>query len=114
MKPTIHTPYALIVLDGPLALYAGVSPTEPIGEPVRSTWELALQALEKGYAVRVLTWRDPGLVWAWMDKAKLLETFSRHRLFDVTNTMPEGCPIVWVTGLEQAAGLVALKDRRRA
>lgn len=107
--PEILVPYLLWTLDGALANYAGVSPDEPIGEPHQRSWELLAGALDRGYDVVVLTWRDPGLVHAWMEKARL----NRLALnFRIENTMPHGRPVLWVTGQGiELAGVAALPHR---
>jgi len=89
-------PYVLVSLDVVLATYAGVSPHEPIGEPVYPHWQLVERVLRSGRRVNVLTWRVPGLVIAWMERAKLTH-IAMHQGFDVVNAMPDGLPEAWIS-----------------
>ena len=104
-------PYVLFLLDGPLALYAGVSPHEPIGEPVRRSWDVLFDVLEKGYEVRVMTWRDPGLVWAWLARAQLMQRLQDLATFDVVNDMPQAVPRAAAVYLDDMATVAALPRR---
>lgn len=92
-------PYVLFWLDGPLARYAGVSPNDAIGEPIQANWKWVSELLDDGVGVKVITWREPSLVMAWMDTAKLYTRFVSHRNFEVVNLLPAGMPL-YVVGPE--------------
>lgn len=94
LSPT--RPYLLWVLDGVLANYAGVSPEEPIGEPRYYAWNLLHEAQQKGYDSIILTWREVGIVVAWMERAKLDPLLQGFGL-QITNSMPVGLPRLWIT-----------------
>jgi hypothetical protein len=98
-RPEILQPYVLWALDGALARYAGVSPDEAIGEPSQQNVDILFGVLAKGYRVVLITWREPGIVWTWLDKAKLQSLGSRD--FAIQNDMPWGRPVVWVTGQDE-------------
>lgn len=108
---TPRFPYVMMALDDVLALYAGVSPEEPIGEPVWFGWLAVRTALDRGYEVAVLTWRDPALVHAWMDRAKLTDLYQ-HDGFMVTRDHPIGRPALWCVNRVDLEGLAMLPNRK--